>query len=141
MKRLAIWLLLAVSLGWAQDGPQKKKKTRQLESIDWNPATCELTWVVSPGAEGEDGQFVRAGEPQNYSINMDKATMTFKLSTRRFSTQEAQQVHAILNALSTYAIQSTQWWEAGKGLKLDKQASAPLPTDIFSLAQHLDKIR
>lgn len=126
--RLAYFLAFLLSLpliaGAAE--PQAKKE-RRVEHIHWNPVTCQLSWVVSEGNKDEKGEYVPDGALISYTINLDNATMGHKNASRRFSMDEAQQVHAVLNALKSYAEQSTDWWLAGKGEKLDKLARAINP--------------
>lgn len=126
MKNFCVSFCLVAALITAVPGlageNDAKKKERRLERINWNPITCELSWVVSEGRLTDKGEYVVDGRLFNYKIHMDAATMTNNVSSRRFSKDEANQVHMLLNALKTYAEQSTEWWDAGKGEKLDKQA-------------------
>lgn len=123
MNRLAVFLALIACFSFcipvsAGENPEKAVSERRVERVSWNAVTCELSWSVSEGERNAAGEFVPA-KVHNYSINMDQATMTYKASTRRFSRDEAVQVHAILNALKSYAEQSTDWWKAGKGERVD----------------------
>ena len=130
MKRWVLSLtLLAVLLAAPAFGADvaKAKKERRLEHLSWNPVTCQLSWVVSEGTTNDQGDYVPSGALLNYRINMDAATMTHKTSTRGFSKDEAQQVHALLNLLKTYTEQSTSWWDAGKGERMDKLAKSLAP--------------
>jgi hypothetical protein len=94
-----------------QDG--QKRPPRRLETITWNSVQHEFTWVISKGERQDAGY--KALSQQNYRINMDKATMTFNGETRRFSKQEAQNVHALMDLISKYAVDSTIWWDQGNG--------------------------
>lgn len=139
MKRFAVCMVMAVSMLFAPvllnaddhpDRPSANPKDtaeRRLERLSWNPITCELNWTVSEGTRDASGQYIPSGKMFSYKINMDEATMTVKTSSRRFAKEEAVQVHAILNALKAYAEQSTDWWDAGKGERLDKLARAFTP--------------
>ncbi len=139
MKRLAVSLVITVCVFFAPgllsaddhpdrpSGSPKDTAERRLERLAWNPVTCELSWTVSEGTRDASGQYIPSGKMNSYKINMDDATMVYKTSTRRFAKEEAVQVHAILNALKAYAEQSTDWWNAGKGERLDKLARAFTP--------------
>jgi hypothetical protein len=65
-------------------------------------------------------------DANTYMINMDSATMTFQGEKRRFSRQEAENVHVLMDILSKYAIESTIWWEQGQGQKVDDDGK-PVP--------------
>ena len=90
---------------------------RRLESVNWDPVKKELTWVVSNGSQPSGGKY-QAGQKTTYYINMDEATMTFNGETRRFSRQEATSVNSLMSLISTYAVESTIWWEKGMGEKV-----------------------
>jgi hypothetical protein len=110
------------------DEPQEQKgkpaKLRRLESVTWNPVTEELTWVISSGDRKTGGYEAGAGD--TYKIHMDAAIMRFEGEGRRFSSDEADQVHKLMDVLSRYAIESTIWWEHGEGEKLNDDGN-PTP--------------
>ena len=110
------------------DDPQEQKgkpaKLRRLESVSWNPVTEELTWVISSGDRKTGGYEPGAGD--TYKIRMDAAIMRFEGEGRRFSSEEAEQVHKLMDVISRYAIESTVWWEDGEGVRLDERGN-PLP--------------
>jgi hypothetical protein len=107
-----------------KDEQQDKQKprageVRRLESVAWNPVTGELTWVVSkqtPDATSKD----------TYLIRIDEALMKFEDERRGFDPREAIAVHKLLDLVSRYAVESTIWWEAGQGIKLDEKGNPNL---------------
>src|SRR5215472_17541382 len=103
-----------------QTEPQKAKPVvRRLDSITWNPVTAELSWVVSNWDSMEMG-----GHPASrdtYSMSIDAATMKFHGEDRKFDPVEAKHVRALMDVLSVYAVESTVWWDQGKGEKTDGQ--------------------
>lgn len=111
-----VWLagvLSLASVGFAEENAG----VRRLESVNWDPVKKELTWVVSNGSQAGGGKY-QAGQKTTYYINMDEATMTFNGETRRFSRQEASSVSSLMSLISTYAVESTIWWEKGMGEKV-----------------------
>lgn len=107
-----------------QGNVDQDSQFRRLESLTWNPVTDELTWVVSSGDE-RNGSY-QPGKKETYSIHMDSATMKFGAEGRLFSREEAANVHVLMDLLSKYAIDSTEWWEEGHGQKLDDKGN-PMP--------------
>ncbi|HXN46144.1 MAG TPA: hypothetical protein VN893_05850 [Bryobacteraceae bacterium] len=97
-----------------QAEPENAEPSRRLESVTWNSIKHELTWVISNG-EKTDGSLYRAGASENYQISLDEATMSFAGETRRFSTEEASNVHVLMDLIGKYAVDSTVWWEDGQG--------------------------
>lgn len=97
-----------------RDSQPQVREVRRLESVSWNPVNGELTWVVSRGPSAKD-----LSEKNTYVIRIDEALMKFEGERRGFDPQEARSVHSLLNLLSRYAVESTIWWEEGKGVKLD----------------------
>ena len=87
---------------------------RRLESVTWNSVKHELTWVISKG-EKKQGASYKALGSTNYEINMDDATMSFSGETRRFSKEEAANVHVLMDLIAKYAVDSTVWWDDGQG--------------------------
>ncbi len=92
--------------------------SRRLESVTWNSVKHELTWVISKGEKKEGASF-KALASANYVINMDDATMSFSGQTRRFSKEEAANVHVLMDLIAKYAVDSTVWWDDGQGEPLD----------------------
>jgi hypothetical protein len=94
-----------------------KPVVRRLDSITWNPVTAELSWVVSSWDSME-----LTGQPASrdtYSMSIDSAIMKFHGEDRRFDPVEAKHVRALMDVLSVYAVESTVWWDQGKGDKTD----------------------
>ncbi len=125
-----------------QEEPESAEPSRRLESVTWNSIKHELTWVISNG-EKTDGSLYRPGASENYQISLDEATMSFAGETRRFSKDEASNVHVLMDLIGKYAVDSTVWWEDGQGEPLNgrqpkEQHSpakpAPPPDDDESVA-------
>jgi hypothetical protein len=97
------------------DGKQADSNSpRRLESVTWNSVSHELTWVISKGQKKEGASYKTLGS-ENYLIKMDDATMSFSGETRRFSKEEAANVHVLMDLVSKYAVDSTVWWDDGQG--------------------------
>ena len=139
--RLAVAVIAFAATACGQEG-----KARRLETVTWNPVEHKLTWVVASGDNEADGKFKSKGS-KSYSIDLDKATMSFNGENRGFSKNEAANVHALMDLIAKYAVESTVWWDDGQGDRLDKKpdrrntvrhghppvAPAPLPprnTDV-----------
>jgi hypothetical protein len=101
-----------------------KSRLRRLESLTWNPVTEELSWVVSTG-DWSTGTY-QPGPKETYVIHMDAAVMAYGGEDRRFSSEEAERVHMLMDLISRYAVESTVWWEHGEGEKVDHNGK-PLP--------------
>ncbi len=98
-------------------------KARRLESVSWNSVQHRLTWVITDGVKTDSDGY----KPENvktYRIDMDKAIMLFNGERRHFSNEEAASVHALMDLIAKYAVESTLWWDAGQGEKLEG-ASGP----------------
>jgi hypothetical protein len=98
-----------------QDGPDNT--TRRLEFVRWNPLTHQLTWDVSKGKK--DGAAFKTVTTDHYEIDMDDAIMSVSGERRRFSEEEAANVHMLMNLIAKYAIDSTVWWNDGQGEPID----------------------
>lgn len=112
--------LLTLSLAFVAGAQQDETKTRQarrLESVTWSPADHKLTWTVVDGSL-KNGKF-EPGKKFSFEINMDAATMHASGEDRRFSKQEAASVHRLMDLVAKYAAESTLWWEAGEGERMD----------------------
>lgn len=102
-----------------QSGDQKQSRgPRRLESVTWNSVNHQLIWVISKGEKKEGTSYTPLSNEQ-YEISMDKATMTFHGETRKFSKEEATNVHALMDLISKYAVDSTIWWDQGHGEPVD----------------------
>ncbi|MEB2361577.1 MAG: hypothetical protein OZ929_09570 [Bryobacterales bacterium] len=118
--RAATCMTVIFALGCAARAQDEKKtEARRLESVTWNSMEHKLTWVIATG-EKRGKQPFKSISHQTYTIQMDKAVMTFEGQQRKFSPQEAVTVHRILDLISKYAVDSTVWWDAGQGIPLDK---------------------
>src|ERR1017187_681100 len=86
-----------------QEQPGDAEPSRRLESVTWNSIKHQLTWVISNG-EKAGGSLYRAGASENYQISLDEATMSFSGETRRFSKDEASNVHVLMDLIAKYAV-------------------------------------
>jgi len=96
---------------------QRAPLVRRLDSITWNPVTAELSWVVSTW-DSLDMNGQQPASRSTYSMSIDSATMKFNGEDRRFDPVEAKHVRALMDLLSVYAVESTVWWDQGKGEKV-----------------------
>jgi hypothetical protein len=107
---------------------QDEQPPRRLETVTWDSVKHELTWVIS-NREANSGKLYLPGPTENYQISLDDATMSYEGETRRFSRQEASNVHVLMDLIAKYAVDSTVWWEDGQGDPVngpeEKQQSAP----------------
>jgi hypothetical protein len=133
-------LIVFAGLAYAQDGtgsadrkqPLEKKDdsagtilVRRLESVSWNPVRAELTWLVSVWDVS-----VSIEQPvsrEKYVIHLDDALMEFQGETRSFDSTEAKHVRSLMDVISTYAVESTVWWDYGEGAKPDSQQPSKPP--------------
>jgi hypothetical protein len=127
---LGLLTLSAASYGQSAPGEAKEQRSeepkhRRLEAVTWNPVTEELTWVVSSGDRKSGGGYVPATK-ENYTIHMDAALMKFRGEDRRFSEDEAARVHILMDMISSYAVESTIWWEHG-GIPGPDRETRPAP--------------
>ena len=112
--RLAAAVIVFAATACGQEG-----KARRLETVTWSPTEHKLTWVVASG-DMDEGKFKSKGK-LSYVIDLDKATMQFNGENRGFSKNEAANVHALMDLVAKYAVESTVWWDDGQGDKLDKK--------------------
>ena len=110
-KRAALLAVLAVC--GAADSP-KPASLRRVEMITLDPADCKLRWTVSRG-EMRDGKFVASGKSDAYEIAFHEAEMTHSGVTRKFSEEEAANVHKVMQAVSRYTAESVDWFEQQQG--------------------------
>ena len=96
------------------------KTPRRLESITWSPSDHKLSWVISSGTKDTAGKY-KPVKSQTYNIDMSAATMTLNGEGRRFSRDEAKNVHVLMDLVSKYAVESTVWWDQGQGTPLGKE--------------------
>lgn len=119
---ISLFALSAMSLAQQREPAREKPRdadraSRRLESVTWNSVKHELTWVVSRGEK--TGAAYKPVSTEDYLISMDEATMLFRGERRRFSSEEAVNVHALMDLVAKYAVDSTVWWDEGQGEKID----------------------
>jgi len=134
MTRFQIAILFCAGLVYAQDGgttrkegaapqsaqPQADSKAdstlvRRLESVTWTPLNSELSWVVS-----DWDMSVSREQPvakRSYAVHLDTATMKYQGESRPFDPEEVRYVRVLMYVISTYAMQSTVWWDYPDAIK------------------------
>lgn len=120
MKTALLLTLSAVAVVWAQDKPADEAK--RLESVTWDLNTHKLVWVVQTGKQ-VDGEFIPSSSAR-YEVSPDEASMHFAEETRGFTAEEAASLHHLLDVLSLYCAESTDWWDQGQGAPIDRRNSA-----------------
>lgn len=123
--RIRLAALVSISFAATACG-EETASSKRLESITWHPAQHKLTWNVSEGRVDGNGKF-KADQTRSYVIEMDKAIMSFNGEDRKFSEQEAANVHVLMDFISRYAAESTVWWDQGQGEKIDKNRAETEP--------------
>jgi hypothetical protein len=132
MTSYPIGMFVIATLALGQDGgaphpgtPEKKPPAgsaqamvHKLDTVVWNPAAKELSWVVS--VWDRSGPTEKAVAKQTYCVRLENATMLSNGETRKFDTEEASQVRLVMDMITAYAVGSTVWWERGLG---DKEES------------------
>jgi hypothetical protein len=132
MKQVLISLVITAALGCAQDsnsGTSAPKQLAQagnstivkkLETVTWNPATAELSWVLSvwDPAFSQD----QPKEQETYTIHVDSAMMNFQGEGRQFDTEEVLRMQVLMDIVSSYIIDSTAWWARGSKESDQKQS-------------------
>jgi hypothetical protein len=156
MKSVFVILVAFLSLGYAQQGeanrggagakppekqpgkqlekqPEKqaektpeKTYVRRLEAVTWNPVRAELTWLVSVWDVQSGDRSLVAKE--RYTVHPDDAVMESDGEFRKFDAGEAKRLRVLMDVISTYAVESTVWWDYGPDAKTDTQV-IPLPDD------------
>jgi hypothetical protein len=135
MKQVLISLLITATLGWAQDrnsGTSAPKQPAQagnstivkkLETVTWNPATAELSWVLSVW----DPTFSQdqPKEQETYTIHVDSAIMNSQDEGRQFDNEKALRMEVLMDIVSSYIIDSTAWWARGSKESDQKQNYGP----------------
>ena len=120
MKTAILFLLSAGAVIWAQERPADEVK--RLESVTWDLSTHKLVWVVQTGQQ-VDGEFVPAASAR-YEVSPDEARMNFAEETRGFTQEEAASLRHLLDVLSLYCAESTDWWEQGRGTSAEPKTTA-----------------
>jgi hypothetical protein len=113
MKTALILMLSCASLSLAQDpktGPEPVV-VKRLASVTWDLNTHKLVWVVQKGTQ-VDGAFVPLAS-KRYEVSPEEAYMASKDEKRGLGEDEAGSVTDLVNLLSLYCAESTDWWEQG----------------------------
>jgi len=143
MKTALVLLLSCASLSLAQttDVTPKPAVIKRLASVTWDLDTHKLVWVVQKGAE-VNGEFVVTSSDK-YEVFPEEASMASKDEKRGLGEEEAGSVVDLVNLLSLYCAESTDWWEGGTAAKdaadpqqkpntpaakPDTRKAAPVPT-------------
>jgi hypothetical protein len=141
MKRILGVLIVLTGVGCAQvrgnesskaPEPDKELPRSQtvllchLESVSWDPATDELSWVIS--ARDVTAPENQPPLRQKYTIHVDTAVMSVNGEGRHFDADEAKRVGTLMDLISTYTVESTAWWAKGLGEKITGGEDAPSPS-------------
>jgi hypothetical protein len=137
MKTSLIALIVFVGFGYAQEGagqaPDKpaqpggadnqapKVLVRRLESVSWNPVRAELSWLVS--VWDVDVSIEQPAARERYVMHLDDAKMEFQGESRPIDNTEAKHVRSLMDLISTYAVESTVWWDHGEDSTSDGQGT------------------
>jgi hypothetical protein len=114
MKTALILMLSCASLSLAQDPkpiPEQPVVVKRLASVTWDLNTHKLVWVVQKGTE-VDGAYVPLASDR-YEVSPEEAFMASKDEKRGLGDEEAGSVIDLVNLLSLYCAESTDWWEQG----------------------------
>jgi len=113
MKTAMILLLSCAGLSLAQDSKPSSQPVviKRLASVTWDLDTHKLVWVVQKGTE-VDGEFV-ALKSDKYEVSPELAVMASKDEKRGLGQEETGSVTDLVNLLSLYCAESTDWWEQG----------------------------
>jgi hypothetical protein len=112
-KTALILVLSCASLSLAQDPKPSPQPAvvKRLASVTWDLNTHKLVWVIQKGAE-VDGAFVPLASDR-YEVSPEEAFMASKNEKRGLGDEEAGSVIDLVNLLSLYCAESTDWWEQG----------------------------
>jgi len=138
MKTALILLLSCAMLSLAQDAkiapkdtpqtPSDSPEYKRLASVTWDLDSHKLVWVVQKGSK-VNGTFVPKSADR-YEVSPSEASMIVKDEKRGIANDEASSLFDLLSVLSLYCVESTEWWEAGGGLKPDTDDDdAPPPVN------------
>jgi hypothetical protein len=113
MKTALILILSCASLSLAQDTQPEPQPVavKKLASVTWDLNTHKLVWVVQAGTV-VDGAFVPLAS-KRYEVSPEDAYMASKDEKRGLGEEEAGSLTDLVNLLSLYCAQSTDWWEQG----------------------------
>jgi hypothetical protein len=97
----------------------EKTLVRRLEAVTWNPVRAELTWLVSVwNVQSGDRSLVAK---ERYTMHPDDAVMESDGEFRKFDADEAKRLRVLMDVISTYAVESTVWWDYGPDAKTETQ--------------------
>lgn len=93
----------------AKDGAKPKPAAvmRRLESVNWDPLEARLTWFISVWDLESD--MSKPAEVERYVIHVNWGVMENNGEMRPFQVP-GQDLHALMDIISTYAMRSTVWW-------------------------------
>jgi hypothetical protein len=111
MKTALILIISCASLSLAQEAQPEPVVVKRLASVTWDLNTHKLVWVVQAGTVVE-GAFVPLAS-KRYEVSPEEAYMASKDEKRGLAEEDAGSVTDLLNLLSLYCVQSTDWWEHG----------------------------
>ena len=121
MRYRLLLLLLLSPLLFADD---QAKKVQRLEKVMWNPVTHVLSWEITEGSIDVHGQYEPERVVGSFSIEPQAALMSVDGKKQRFTHQEGDHLHDILDSLSHYLMSSTLWWQEREPSEPQKNASA-----------------
>src|SRR5436309_3369659 len=106
--------------------PDAAAVARRLEVVTWDPLQAELTWFVSVWDLGSD--MSKPIDLERYVIRMNTSVMESNGESRRFQVP-AEDVHGLMDILSTYAMRSTIWWRRSGSSEEDSPRLLPDASD------------
>jgi hypothetical protein len=123
MKYALILILSCAGLSLAQNPKPTPEPAvvKKLASVTWDLNTHKLVWVVQKGAV-VNGTFVPS-ESKRYEVSPEEAYMASKEEKRDLGDEEASSLTDLVNLLSLYCAESTDWWEHGAAT--DETATPP----------------
>ena len=121
MRYCFLLLLLLSPFLFADD---QAKKVQRLEKVMWNPVTHVLSWEITEGSIDVHGQYEPERVVGSFSIEPQAALMSVDGKKQRFTHQEGDHLHDILDSLSHYLMSSTLWWQEREPSEPQKNASA-----------------
>jgi len=137
MRRLLAAVIVISGLGYAQqngqadrtkppqDQPGKKVPAavmRRLEAVTWDPLASQLIWCVSVWDLESD--MSKPADLERYVIDINAGVMESNGERRRLDIP-SEELHALTNILSTYAMRSTVWWGRTATDDQDSPGAAP----------------